>query len=332
MNDRAQNSLVRAQLVDRRFRVNEAMAQARENERLVDLLKEIDAALERIDGGSYGICDLCHGSIEEDYLRLDPLVRICFTHLSRDQQEAIERDLELASGIQARLLPKNNSSYGPWEVSFSYEPAGSVSGDYLDVIQRESESGGVMFLVGDVSGKGVAASLLMSQLHAIFRTLVTSLPGAEDLLSRANRMLSEATHSTHFATLVFVDADFKSGTIQVCNAGHPRPYLLSKGKITPIERANLPLGLFYSGSYSSSTIVMEPGDLLLLYTDGITECFNADGVEYGDHRLRGALTDGQDLSPKALVETVLSDLRNFRGDAGRSDDLTMMAIRRLPPA
>ncbi len=319
---------MRAQLIDRKFRVHAAITEAQENARLVDLLKEIDAALERLDAGTYGICEICRGEIEEDYLRLDPLVRVCFGDLSDDQRKAIERDLEMASGIQAHLLPRNNVRHSCWDVSYHYEPAGSVSGDYCDIIRRSGDNGNTLFFVGDVSGKGVAASLLMSQLHAIFRTLVDSASGIEEMISRANRMLSEATHSTHFATLVCIEAT-TSGVIRICNAGHPRPLLVRDGRVSTIECASLPLGLSYSGRYESSSLALEDNDLILLYTDGLTETFNDLGEEYGDDRIHSTVKALGTEPPRAVLDALVSDLRTFRGSAQRTDDLTLMAIRRL---
>ena len=326
MPDSMSNDIVRAQLLDRRFRVNSAMSEVHENARLADLLKEIDAALERIDAGTYGICEICQGVIEADILRLDPLVRVCFDDLSQDQRKAIERDLELASGIQAHLLPKNHVRLACWDISYVYEPAGSVSGDYCDVIRRPGGFESTLFFVGDVSGKGVAASLLMSQLQAIFRTLADSASGIEEMVGRANRMLSEATHSTHFATLVCVEAR-AGGAVAVCNAGHPRPLLLRKGAVSTIEGASLPLGLFFSGVYESSALTLEEDDLLLLYTDGVTECTDATGKEYGEARLHSALQRACSTPPREVLDTILADMRTFRGATPRADDLTLMAIR-----
>lgn len=328
MAEAMNNAAVRAQLLDRRFRVHSAISEAHEYARLADLLKEIDAALERLDAGTYGICEVCRGTIEADYLRLDPLVRVCFEDLNVDQRKAIERDLEMASGIQAHLLPKNNVRHSCWDVSYLYEPAGSVSGDYCDIIRRSGSAGSTLFFVGDVSGKGVAASLIMSQLHAIFRTLVDSVTGIEEMVSRANRMLSESTHSTHFVTLVCVEAQ-DGGSVQICNAGHPRPLLLRNGKVSTIECASLPLGLFYSGKYETSRLLLEVDDLLLLYTDGLTESNSDNGQEYGENRLHATISNVGNAPPRKVLETLVEDLRAFRGKTQRADDLTLMAIRRL---
>ena len=138
---------------------------------LVELLQEVNSAVQRMDQGTYGICDECHDTIEKDRLIADPLVRLCLDHLTSDEQRALERDLELASQVQRGLLPHPDARSGDWRIHYQYRPAGIVSGDYCDLIFPTNGDGDLIFLVGDVSGKGVAASLLMTHLHAMFRTL-----------------------------------------------------------------------------------------------------------------------------------------------------------------
>jgi len=129
------------------------------------LIHSVDEALARLNGGTFGICEVCHDSIEADRLLCNPLLRFCLDHLSSEEQRALERDLVLAAGIQRGLLPRNDWSLGNWQARYHYEPASMVSGDYFDLIENED---GFLFLLGDVSGKGVAASMLMSHLHATF--------------------------------------------------------------------------------------------------------------------------------------------------------------------
>jgi sigma-B regulation protein RsbU (phosphoserine phosphatase) len=292
------------------------------------LLHEVDAALDRMNAGSYGICELCSGQIEEEYLRADPIARICLSHLSEEQQRAIERDLSLASSIQGKLLPTAVIHLPGWEIVHHYEPLGPVSGDFCDVVRSDTNPEEAFFLFGDVSGKGVAASLLMSHLHAIFRSLTgTGMPLAR-LVERANRLFCEGTLSLHFATLVWGRLD-AAGNLEICNAGHCPPMLIGKTGVTSIEGTGLPVGLFYSEKYETREARMQEGDTLLLYTDGLTETHNSAEVEYGDGRLATLVAHtGGTVPLNDLIDVCVKDVASFRADAPRTDDLTVMAIRR----
>jgi sigma-B regulation protein RsbU (phosphoserine phosphatase) len=319
---------VRAQLTYRKERLKQAIPEARDSTHLVRLLQEVEAALKRVDDGSYGICEVCNEPIEEEHLRADPLVRICLGHLSEDQQRAIERDLQLASQIQNQLLPTQHARIDGWELCYHYEPLGVVSGDYCDLIKPEKEGGDTFFLLGDVSGKGVAASLLMSQLHAIFRSLVAAGLPITQLVERANRLFSESTLSTHFATLVCGRAT-AAGEVEVSNAGHCSPIALRRDGVTVLESTGLPIGMFYSGEYESSTIKLEQGDSLFLYTDGLTETRNESKKEYGEERLLELISQNHPLSAHDLLSTSLQDLSAYRGSAPKIDDLTVMVLKRV---
>ncbi len=320
-------AILQAQFRDRRTRINDALAESREPAKLVGLLQEVDAALERLATGTYGICEQCHEPIENDYLRAEPLARVCLSHLSEVQQRAMERDLDLASSIQANLLPANNLRRDGWWASYYYEPAGPVSGDYCDIIQGHAENDQTFFLVGDVSGKGVAASLLMSQLHAIFRSLISTPLPIDNLLERANRLLSESTSSSHFATLVSVRA-MPSGHVEICNAGHCPPLLIRRNGVTAFESTGLPLGIFFRTEYHCHETLLDPGDTLLLYTDGLTEARNSAELEYGEERLKNLAASSRNLQPEEMISAILKDLDAFRGVTPKLDDLTMLVLRR----
>ena len=318
---------VRAQLQERRVRLDEALARASDPARLEVVLKEIDAALERINGGTFGVCELCRDAIEPVYLEADPLMRICLSHLSDEQQRTMERDLELAARIQQQLLPEKQLQHNGWEVTRHYAPAGMVSGDYCDVI-----SGGPahesFFLVGDASGKGVAASLLMSQMHAIFRTLIGTLPGLPDLFCRANRLLTATTGSMQFATLVCAAVN-GTGRVRIINAGHCPPLIARGGNVAEGESTGLPLGLFYDADYDCRYVDLVPGDFLLFYTDGLTESRNPAGEQYGAGRLLQLVANSSSMPSGALLDAILADVSSFRGGSPVEDDLTIMVIRKL---
>src|ERR1700730_11653027 len=148
---------IREQLEKRRTELNAVLSSpvaAAPTAALMELLGDVDSALQRLDDGTYGICTECHDSVEKERLLADPLVRLCLDHLTSDEQRALERDLELASSVQRGLLPQTDLQHGDWRVHYQYKPAGMVSGDYCDLIPPAAADGELVFLLGDVAGKG----------------------------------------------------------------------------------------------------------------------------------------------------------------------------------
>jgi len=319
---------LRQRLLDRRQRLQTAIGEFKETTHVMRLLEEVDSALERMDKESYGLCDVCHEPIREERLMADPLTRNCIDCLTPDQQRALEQDLDLASRIQTQLLPNKNLSFGDWEAYYHYEPAGPVSGDYCDLISPDTERGDLFFLLGDVSGHGVAASILMAHLHALFRSLIAVGLSADQLVQRANRIFCESTISADYATLVCGRAG-KSGEVDVCNAGHCPPLLVREDEITSLEATGLPIGIFSSGEYSAERVQLARGDSLLLYSDGLTEAQDRADAEYGAQRLARLIKGRHELPPEALTQVCLEDLRAFLSGAPRTDDLAIMVIRRV---
>jgi sigma-B regulation protein RsbU (phosphoserine phosphatase) len=316
---------IRVELVDRRTRLEAAVAQTPDSIHFGNLLREVDAALERLQQGSYGLCEACHDPIEEDRLTANPLLRYCLPHLTSEEQHALEEDLDLAFRIQNELLPQRHQLVGCWEVCYQYEAAGPVSGDYCDLIQIDD--GTLLFILGDVSGKGVAASMLMSHLHATFRTLTTLGLPVDQLMERANRISCDAMIPGHFATIVCGIAD-RTGSVQLVNAGHCPPLVVRAERITPLEATGLPLGLFCNTEYGVTSIKLAHGESLLLYTDGLSEARSPSNAEYGSGRLGQLAAERHALSSQALVSACLEDLAAFQSGMVRGDDLTVMVIQR----
>ena len=320
-------SFLRDQLVARRQRLQSTANTVGLQDHIAELLNEIDTALAHMEAGTYGLCEACHESVEKDRLLADPLIRLCLDHLTAVQRRALEQDLELASQLQRGLLPERDLRFGGWTVSYHYQPLGLVSGDYCDLVVRENGSTNLFFAVGDVSGKGVAASLLMSQLHAIFRTLTaTDLP-AQALVERASHIFCETTMPTFFATLICGRADSLGG-IELCNAGHCPALVGQNGGVTRLEATGVPIGMFCDGRYTTQHVRLAPGETLFLYTDGVSEARSGADEEYGENRLVGFLAQQTQLPPEALIRACLDDLNAFRSGQPLLDDLTIMAIQR----
>jgi len=317
----------RKQLDERRAKLENVVAEAGETAELAKLLREVDSALERIEKGTYGLCEECHEDIEKKRLIADPLLRFCLEHLTPQQKNAFEEDLKLASRIQNALLPPKEMRINGWEINYYYEPLGPVSGDYCDLVHPHEKLEDLFFIMGDVSGKGVSASMLMSNLHAIFHSIIDAGFSIDQLMTRANRIFCENTMPEFYATLVCGKA-YKSGEIEMCNAGHCPPLLMRNGEVTSFSSTGLPLGAFCSVKYSTTKIQLSPGETLLLYTDGLSEVNNSALEEYGTERIKELLQKHSSSTPQQLIQAYLRDVKSFKTDSAMTDDLTIMVIKR----
>jgi len=319
----AQQAYLRTELVRRHERLESALRSPRADASLSSLLRDVDAALARMDTGTYGLCNTCHEPIEAERLLADPLLQFCLDDLTSEERRALESDLALAARIQQALLPPRDFSPAGWQIRLHYAPAGLVSGDYCDLFESK---GSLLFLLGDVSGKGVAASMLMSHLHATFRSLADADLPLDRMVEAANRIFSESTLAGQFATLV-VGRAARDGSVELVSAGH-LPLLHLGGLDTKSQGATgVPLGMFTNTSFPVDRFSIEAGDSLLIYTDGLTEARNAKGEEYGIHRVKEVAHAHGKCAPADLLSHCLSDLRNFTAGTKQSDDLTLLALQ-----
>lgn len=312
-------------LSERRDRLQESIKYVPDPVKLYGLLQQVDSALERIDNGSYGICDVCHDPIEADRLIVNPLITVCLDHLNHHQQKALEQDLEFAIKIQRNLLPENNLIVNGWDFSYYYSPAGTVSGDFCDFVKLDDKS--VLFVLGDVSGKGISASLMMSHLHAMIRSLLSFNLPVNEIVTRANRLFCESTLSTHYATMVFGKANY-NGDVEICVAGHNPPLIIKKSGIIQINATSIPIGLFCESEYEPENFFLEKGESIILYTDGLTEA-SINEVEYGEGRLKTQLTKSSNLTAAKIIDEILIDHKNFLKSSSQSDDITISVIKKI---
>jgi len=316
-------SFLHNQLEERKRRLEAAIVAAPRNAGLAGLLREVDSALDRMAKGTYGLCEECHDPVEQDRLLADPLLRYCLDHLTQTEGAQLQRDLDLASEVQRNLLPQNGLCAGDWETSYHYAPLGAVSGDYCDLIPTDGQ---LFFVLGDVSGKGVAASMLMAQLHALFRSLTGLALPLGQIVTQVNRVFCESALAGQYATLVCGQAK-PTGEVEIHNAGHWPAIVVGRGGVLRVESTGLPLGMFHNSEFSATRVQLEPGDTLFLYTDGLSEARHADD-EYGVERVLTLVRQQAGRQPAELITACLDDLRVFtKGERGL-DDLTLLAIRR----
>lgn len=317
-------SYLQGELEQRRTRLIDATRDNVADSSLRQLLGSVDAALARIKAGTFGICEQCHESIEADRLLCDPLVRFCLDHLSTDEQRALENDLAMAARIQRALLPRADWSAGGWHARYHYQPANIVSGDYCDLIES---NGAFLFLLGDVAGKGVAASMLMSHLHATFRTLASQHLPLQQMMNHANRLFCESTTAGQFATLIVGYAS-PDGKVEYVSAGHLPLFHLSTSGVLSREATGVPLGMFNNTEFHACELRLAPGDKLLMYTDGLTEMFNSQGDEFGVCGVQSLAKRHAAATPEGVLDACLEEVRRFASSSRQADDLTLLVLHR----
>lgn len=255
----------------------------------------------------------------------DPLMQLALGCLSSDDQRALERDLALASQVQRQLLPRPDLRFSDWQIHYQYNPAGIVSGDYCDLIPPTTTDGKLMFLLGDVSGKGVAASLLMTHLHATFRTLASMDLELQTLLGIANRLFCESTSAGQYATLVCGRAS-TTGEVEIVSAGHLPVLLVTRHGVKELNATGIPLGIFSTSTYTVHRTQIRPGDSLFLFTDGVSEAYDPSGCEYGIGGLARSAGERYGWAADELVSGCREDVERYSHGARPTDDQTLLAI------
>jgi sigma-B regulation protein RsbU (phosphoserine phosphatase) len=323
----AEMGFLHGQLEERRHRLETVVAATPDDANLASLLREVDSALDRFAAGTYGLCELCHDTVERDRLLADPLIRYCLDHLTEPERADLQRDLNLAAELQRGLLPPANLRVDGWDTSYHYAPLGPVSGDYCDLYPFDGQ---LFFMLGDVSGKGVAASMRMTQLHALFRSLIGMGLGLAEIVGHINRFLCDSGLAGQYATLVCgrakASGDGVLGNIELFNAGHLPVIAIEQGSARLVESTGFPLGMFREASVTAAHLQLCGGDMLFLYTDGLSEA-HGDSGEYGIDRVTNLVGRHTSCRAAAVISACLEDLRGFAGANPGMDDVTLLAIR-----
>ncbi len=245
----------------------------------------------------------------------------------------VREELRFATEIQQRLLPKENPAVEGYDIAGMTIPAQDVGGDYYDFMTRGE--GKLAFCLGDVTGKGLPAAMLMANLQATIRgqTLVECEPS--ECMKRSSSLLFHSTDPIKFATLFYGVLDPSEHRLCYCSAGHDRPFFLSgDGEPVRLEPGGMMLGAMDGLSYEQDCIEFAPGDLLVIYSDGITEAMAPGSAEYGEEfgeeRLLPILREHRGSGSEKIMEEVVAAVRKHAADRAQSDDMTMLVIRRKP--
>ncbi len=240
----------------------------------------------------------------------------------------IQEEMKIAYNIQMGLLPKGAPMIDGFDVAGKSIPAKSVGGDYFDLIRLGD--GRLFFCLGDISGKGMPAALLMSNMLATLRgqNLDITTPGS--ILNHSNEHMFRNTDPERFSTLFLGILDPGSAVLTYSNAGHNLPFIIRRSGATErLETGNIVLGAIDKVIYTEDSASLDPGDTLLVFSDGISEAINPDEEEFGEDPLPGLVLANMDASAMSLIDTIISKVVSHAGKAPQRDDMTMVAIRRI---
>ena len=244
-------------------------------------------------------------------------------------KERIESELRIAHGIQMGMIPKIFPPFPERDDLSLYAklvPAKEVGGDLYDFFIQDER---LYFIIGDVSGKGVPASLVMAVACRLFRSIAAHYTAPEDIVSSLNDSIADGNDSNMFCTAFLGVLDLQTGVLSYCNAGHNAPYIIDdRGNVATIDVApNLPMGLFGGFPYEGQQLRLAKGSMLYLFTDGVNEAENQSKEQYGDERLALLLKSGALCEPEQLVEQTFDDVKRYADGTEQSDDITIMCIK-----
>jgi len=300
------------------------------DEPVCEELAVLDQTLQRVENETFGVCQVCHGSIEQSVLEIDYTATICLDCLSETQRRELEFELEFSSEIQRALLPQHAPDIPGLDIGAFSRPAQIIGGDYFDFFQFKSGAHGLA--IADVSGHGFSSSLLMSSLQTALHTLSSDSDSVDDVIRRINKYFLHNVNLTTFLTLFVAQYNPERRRLTYANAGHNPPLLYHRNgteTATWLSPTGAAVGLMEDYNLGAGLLMLEPQDILLFYTDGVTEMRNPAGEFFGPARLEALVRVNADLSAQELVSALRTGLDEFLGGAPLADDLTMVAIKAL---
>ncbi|HEX7193019.1 MAG TPA: PP2C family protein-serine/threonine phosphatase, partial [Thermoanaerobaculia bacterium] len=247
-------------------------------------------------------------------------------HIELIEKNRMERELQLGREIQSRLLPPPPVDVRNTMLAAMSLPCYEVGGDYFDFI--ELPNGHLGIAIGDVSGKGVAAALIMSSVQAALRMAAPIEPDLPRLFTRLNALLFRMARGRKYVTFFFGVLDPATGVLRYVNAGHNPPFVCSDGEIVHLQSTGRPIGILPESSYEEESITIDSGATLLLYTDGLNEAANAEDEEFGMERLTSLVREACTYAVSEVPRRILDSVTAFENGAPASDDKTLVIMRR----
>lgn len=281
--------------------------------------------ISRIDAGAFGTCTECLGEVETERLELDFTTCVCLDCYSDSQKRLLERDLELAAKVQRQLLPYYVPALPGVQIAAHTEPAQVVGGDYFDFFSYPDGSQGIV--IADVMGKGLSASMLVSNLQASLRILGPEYTEPHSLAKRLNELFRHNVKLISFISLFLVRIDEKNGILHYCNAGHnpAARWEAASQTIHWLKPTGPAIGLTSSASFKLKEVPFSPGDLLLLYTDGLVEAGDPGENEFGKERVAAYVNEFAHLPADTFLNGLRERAKDFAGEF--HDDVTLVVIK-----
>ncbi|MFQ6108625.1 MAG: SpoIIE family protein phosphatase [Candidatus Aminicenantales bacterium] len=244
------------------------------------------------------------------------------------EKEKMEKELALAAQIQKDFLPKGTPSCDNFEIAGSNIPCHQVGGDYYDFIDIDSDRLGIV--IADVSGKGVSASLLMASLRAALHSEIHPDYSPEEMAKKLNDFVHRSSASNCFITFFFCEMNKKTGELRFVNAGHNPPLILKKKRrVQRLESCGLCLGMFPSSTYEVQNVTLDPGDVALLFTDGITESRNKENREFTEEKLIQIVRKHAKAGVQKVLDKIHDELTSFTAGTDQMDDMTLVLVKRI---
>jgi sigma-B regulation protein RsbU (phosphoserine phosphatase) len=235
-------------------------------------------------------------------------------------------EINTARQVQLALLPRTHPDIPGWAVWSYSRPANDVGGDLFDYIELDGFRHGL--LLGDVAGKGLGAALLTAKLQATIRALVPNALSLEELASQMNSILHRDGLDNRYATMFYSEVEHNSGQVRYLNAGHNPALVVHEDRIDKLESSSFPVGMMAETKYKEGAFSMAPGEMLFVYTDGLSEAMNSAGEEFGTERVEDLARDLLGMDPDAAGKHALKAINRFLGDARPDDDLSLMILVR----
>ncbi len=290
---------------------------------------------EKVFGIIYADSPIADARFTEDHMKVlttlasVAAIRVENARLVEDRlnQERLTRELQLAREIQQRFQPTSAPPVPGYELQGISFPCYEIGGDYYDFIQRED--GRLVIALGDVSGKGTAAALLMSSLHAAIHAQASSNNSLSDTITAVNRYLAANIPSNRFVTLFYAELDPQTGALSFLNAGHNPPLIVrAAGTMEQLDSGGLPLGIMPDARFREGRTQLQPGDALIIYSDGVSESTDPHGEEFGETRLYEAVAGNLAATASGLRDCIESAITKFAQGTPSADDITLVIVKR----